>query len=67
MPVVQIHLPPLHTDRVRSAWRRLAWLADELLDRVPCREDGSWRRGGDWGCRWQLARYWDPEDFRHGP
>jgi hypothetical protein len=26
----------------------IVWLADELLDRIPAREDDVWHRYGDW-------------------
>lgn len=38
--------------------RNLVWLLDEALDRIPAYEDGRWYRYGDWGCRYQLARFW---------
>jgi hypothetical protein len=36
------------------------WLLDELLDRIPCYEDGRWYWYGDWGwgCRLRLYRFW---------
>jgi hypothetical protein len=39
--------------------RYAAWVADEVLDRVPAREDGRWHRYGGWGCRMGLSRLWD--------
>ena len=38
--------------------KKLAWLLDEALDRLPARESGRWLRYGDWGCRLGLPRYW---------
>lgn len=36
----------------------LAWAVDELLDRIPRREDGRWYRYGDWGCQLGLGRFY---------
>jgi hypothetical protein len=41
--------------------RWLAWAADEILDRVPRYEDGSWYWCGMWGCQLGLYRIWDDE------
>ena len=38
--------------------RRLVWLLDEVLDRIPAYEDGRWYRYGGWGCRLRLHRFW---------
>lgn len=40
--------------------RRLIWLLDEALDRIPRYEDGRWYRYGDWGCQLCLSRWWGP-------
>lgn len=41
-----------------KALRAAVLAADELLDLLPCREDGRWRWYGEWGCRLQLVRFW---------
>jgi hypothetical protein len=41
--------------------RTLVWLLDEVLDRIPRYEQGRWYLHGDWGCQFQLARYWASE------
>jgi hypothetical protein len=56
---------------VKAVVRKLFWLADVLLDRVPDYEDGRWYWNGQWGCRLHLHRYWWPEEevtpeFRSG-
>lgn len=38
--------------------RRLGWLLDEALDRLPCYEYGSWHWYGQWGCRLHLHHFW---------
>jgi hypothetical protein len=44
------------------ALRWLAWLADEILDRVPAVEDGRVYWYGGWGCRLRMSRFWDEGD-----
>lgn len=44
----------------------IAWLLDELLDRVPRREGGRLYRYGQWGCSLGLPGYW-AQTGRPGP
>lgn len=55
--------PSLRRHPVRWA----AWLLDEVLDRVPGRDNGYWYRRGHWGCRLGLSRFWPlPDDDADG-
>jgi len=38
--------------------KTLVRLLDEVLDRIPRREDGRWHLYGDWGCQLGLSQYW---------
>lgn len=45
----------------RPTLRTIAWLADEVLDRIPRREEGRWYRYGYWGCQSGISDHWMSE------
>lgn len=44
----------------------LAWLLDEMLDRIPAWQDGHLYLQGQWGCQLGLSRIW-ARDLHAGP